>query len=105
MSEELFEIRRRMDEKLGSVISAPDEDIKNKLHSLSLERFLLPLMLGSSERLPNEEELYTKARELGIVEDGKTARFCVLVSKYADNEGNQCTEEKHTDFVDTVLAH
>ena len=105
MSEELFEIRRRMDEKIGSVIAAPDEDVKKKLQRLSLERFLLPLMLGSNERLPEEEELYTKARELGIVKDGKNERFCVLVSKYSDESDNPCTAEKHTDFVDTVLAH
>ena len=50
MSEELFEIRRRMDEKLGSVLSASDRNVQQQLCRLSVNEFLLPLMLGSNEQ-------------------------------------------------------
>ncbi len=105
MSEELFEIHRRMDEKLGSMIPVPDEDLKKQLHKLSVERFLLPLMLGSREEQPKDGELYAHAVELGIIKPSATPRFCVLVSKFKDEEGQACTSAEHADFLDTVFSH
>lgn len=105
MSEELFEIRRRMDEKLGSVIAAPDADLQKQLHRLSLDRFLLPLMLGSNEEQPEEAELTARAEELGIIKKGTSPRFCVLVSKFKNSDGISCTGKEHADFIDTVLSH
>ncbi len=105
MSEELFEIRRRMDEKLAGIISVPDLDIQKQLHRLSVDRFLLPLMLGSNEEQPDEKELNQKAEELGIVKSGACPRFCVLVSKFKDNGGSSCTGGEHTDFIDSILSH
>ena len=105
MSEELFNIRRRMDEKLGSVISVPDADLQKQLHKLSVDRFLLPLMLGSSEEQPDDGELTEKAEELGIVKKGVSQRFCVLVSKFKNDKGVSCTGKEHIDFIDTVLSH
>ena len=110
MSEKLFEIHERMDEKLGSVIAAPDADTQKQLHKLSIERFLLPLMLGSNEEQPDDEELARCAEELGIIkkgapEDGATPRFCVLISKFKQIGGSSCTGREHSDFIDTVLSH
>lgn len=110
MSEKLFEIHERMDEKLGSVIAVPDADTQKQLHNLSIERFLLPLMLGSNEEQPDDEELARCAEELGIIkkgapEDGATPRFCVLISKFKQIGGSSCTGREHTDFIDTVLSH
>ncbi|MBD9010212.1 MAG: response regulator [Clostridiales bacterium] len=110
MSEKLFEIHERMDEKLGSVIAVPDADTQKQLHKLSIERFLLPLMLGSNEEQPDDEELARCAEELGIIkkgapEDGATPRFCVLISKFKQIGGSSCTGREHTDFIDTVLSH
>ena len=105
MSEELFEIHRRMDEKLASVISAPGQDLQKQLHKLSVDRFLLPLMLGSNEEQPDENELKQKAEELGIIKKGACPRFCVLVSKFKNNENTSCTGAEHTDFIDSVLSH
>lgn len=105
LSEELFKIRSRMDEKLGSVISAPNADIQNQLHRLSIDRFLLPLMLGSNEEQPDDNELRERAEELGIIKKGTSPRFCVLVSKFKDSEGKSCTGKEHADFIDSVLAH
>lgn len=105
MSEELFEIRRRMDEKLGSVINAPDANLQFRLHQLSVDRFLLPLMLGSSEEQPSDSELTAHAEELGLIKPGTSPRFCVLVSKFKDADGCSCTGKEHVDFVDSVLSH
>lgn len=110
MSEKLFEIRKRMDEKLGSVIAAPDSDIQKQLHKLSIERFLLPLMLGSNEEQPDDDELARSAKELGIIqkgtpENGAEPRFCVLISKFKQIGGRSCTGKEHTDFIDSVLSH
>lgn len=105
MSEELVEIHRRMDEKLGSVIAAPDADLQKQLHRMSVERFLLPLMLGSNEEQPDDGELREHAAELGIIRPGASPRFCVLVSKYKNEDGVSCTGKEHIDFIDTVLSH
>ncbi len=105
MSEELFEIHRRMDERIGSVISAPGTDLQNQLHRLSVDRFLLPLMLGSNEEQPDDNELNETAEELGIIKKGASSRFCVLVSKFKNEDGKHCTGKEHADFVDTVLSH
>lgn len=105
MSEELFEIRRRMDEKLASVISAPSEDIQKQIHSLSVDEFLLPLMLGSNEEQPDDSELLGRAEELGIIKNMKTPRFCVLASKFKNSDGISCTGKEHAEFIDTVISH
>lgn len=54
LSKELFEIHRRMDERLQSVIPspAPEGDSAKKLHALTVDEFLLPLMLGNGEEQP-----------------------------------------------------
>lgn len=105
MSKELHEIRRRMDERVGSVISVTDTNLKEQLDKLSVDNFLLPLMLGNNEQQPDDAELFEKAEELGIIKKDSTPRFCVLVSKYKDAEDQPCTGKGHTDFVDTVLSH
>ena len=48
LTDELKEIHRKMDEKLGSVLTAPDTDLKLQLHRLAVNEFLLPLMLGNN---------------------------------------------------------
>lgn len=104
MSEELFEIRKRMDEKLGSVIAKPDVDLQIRLHKLYLDRFLIPLMLGSNEEQPDENELRAKAAELGIIKENTEPRFCVLVSKFKSFEGDAAPTREYAPFVDSVLA-
>ena len=105
LSEELFEIRRRMDERLGSMISAPDEDLQKRLHRLSVDEFLLPLMLGSNERCPDEEELSAKAQSLGIIKSGADGRrFCVMISKFKNSDGEFVTDVQHIDFIGNVMS-
>lgn len=104
LTEELKEIHRRMDEKLGSVLVSPDTDLKRQLHRLSVNEFLLPLMLGSNEEKPDDPALFCRAAELGIIEKEENNLFCVLVSKFKAADGSKCTGEKHASFIDTVLS-
>ena len=103
LSEELVDIRRRMDERLDTA-AAPDADAKNQLHRMQVDEFLLPLMLGSNEEQPDDRELRARAEELGIVRPGSQPRFCVLVSKYKGESGPSTAGRAHVGFIDSVLA-
>ena len=102
LSRELFTIKKRMDEKLGSVIARPESDTEKQLHRMKINTFLLPLMLGSNEEQPDERELARRAEELGIIKENTRPHYCVLVSKFKNN-GVSYTGKEHTDFLDAVL--
>lgn len=104
MSETLFEIHRRMDEKLGSMLNVPDPDTEERLHRLAVNEFLFPLMLGGNEHQPDDSELLKKAEDLGIITDGGKKRLCVLVSKFKDEYGNSCTGIEHADFINKIIS-
>ena len=104
LSEELFNIKKRMDEQLGRVMQKPDADSERKLQRMQINNFLLPLMLGSNEEKPEEAELDATAKELGIIDADLSPRFCVIVSKFKDAEGNPATDKEHADFIDAVLG-
>lgn len=104
MSEELFEIHRRMDERLGNVAEKPPQDVQNQLQRSDVNAFLLPLMLGGSEEQPDEAELTKRAAALGILGDsGDDRRFCILVSKFKDENG-ACTGTQHIAFIQNVMS-
>lgn len=104
MSNELIKIHRRMDERLAGVISSPDTD-GEQIRKLRVDKFLIPLLLGSNEEQPNEETLLNKARELQIIEENvKPVRFCVLVTKFKNADGVSKTENSHADFIDSVFS-
>lgn len=105
MTKELYTIHQRMDEKLKGVISSGEKDVEKKLHRLSVDRFLLPLMLGSREELPDDKELSERAVKLKIAKKDGVPRFCVIVSKFKNSDGVSCTGDNHIDFIDTVLSH
>lgn len=104
MSKELFEIHRRMDEKNDSIIRLADPNTERRLKKASKEEFLLPLMLGSNEAKPSEEELLSRAAELKVFPDDFKSRFCVFVSKFKNMDKNHCTSAKHTEFVDNIVS-
>ena len=104
LSETLFEIHRRMDEKLGGMLALPDTDTESRLHRLAVNEFLFPLMLGGNEHLPDDDELFAKAAELGIITDRNKARFCVLVSKFKEENGHSCTGTEHAEFLSKIFA-
>lgn len=102
LSKELFAIKKRMDDKLESVIAKPSAGIDEELERMKIDTFLLPLMLGSNEQQPDETELERKAAELGIIKNDGVHRFCVLVSKFKKN-GVSSNSQEHTAFLDAVL--
>ncbi len=105
MSEELFEIRRRMDEKIGSVLSVHDRNLTERLQRLSVNEFLLPLLLGTGERHRDGEKLKNEAVALGIFPAGdRPCRLCVLISKFKNRDGAYVTAAEHADFINNVLA-
>lgn len=105
MSEELFKIHRRMDERLSVVFAAPDRGTKEQLRELSVDNFLIPLMLGSNEEQLNDGELFNTAKKLGIIkEDSTNPRLCVLVTKFKNSDGITKTENSHADFLDSVFS-
>lgn len=104
LSETLFEIHRRMDKKLGGMLSLPDPDTESRLHRLAVNELLFPLMLGGNEHQPDDSELFSKAEKLGILADRKKARFCVLVSKFKNENGKSCTGTEHGEFVNKIVS-
>ena len=50
LSEKLFEIRERMDERLRGVLQTQKDDPTRTLHDLKVTEFLLPLLLGGTEK-------------------------------------------------------
>ena len=101
---ELVKIHHRMDERLAGVISSPNTD-GEQIRELSVDKFLIPLMLGSNEEQPDEEQLLNKARELKIiVETEQSVRFCVMVTKFKNADGVSRTEKNHADFIDSVMS-
>ncbi len=104
MSEELITIHRRMDERLAGVLPSFATDIE-KIRELSVDKFLIPLMLGSNEEQPDDLQLFEKARELQIIqENAEPVRFCVLVTKFKNADGVSQTEKTHADFIDSVMS-
>lgn len=105
MSHELFEIHRKMDEKIGNSVKFLGQDLKIQLERTKVSEFLMPLMLGSNESQLNEEELLSRAEELKII--GKNAQnsgFCVMVSKFKDGKNSECTSSKHVEFISNVMS-
>ncbi len=105
MSEALFDIHRKMDERLGQLFPAQDPDLQEQLRRLRINEFLLPLMLGSNESRQNDRELLERAKRLGVVApDVRTSRFCVLVSKFKSTDGAYIADTRHTDFISNIFS-
>ena len=104
MSKELVKIHRRMDERLAGVISTPNTD-SEQIRELSVDKFLIPLMLGTNEEQPDEEQLINFAKELQIISDrDEHVRFCVLVTKFKNADGISHTDKTHADFIDSIMS-
>ena len=105
MSKELLEIRRRMDEKIGSVVKTSDPNYERLLRKSQIEEFLMPIMLGGNKTGSDEQTLLSNAKTLGIITDeDKDLRFCVIVSKFRDKDGKNCTKGEHIDFIGRVMS-
>ena len=105
LSEALFEIHRKMDERLGQLFPAQDPDLQAQLRRLRINEFLLPLLLGSNESRQNDRELLGQAKSLGAVaQDIAAPRFCVLVSKFKGTDGSYVADTRHADYIDTIFS-
>ena len=69
MSNELAKIHKRMDERFSVASGEHGTGTKEQLRELSVDNFLLPLMLGSNEERLDDSELFNTARELGIINE------------------------------------
>ena len=105
LSAALFDIRRKMDERLGQLLPSQDPDIEAQLHRLRVIEFLLPLILGVNELKQDDADLLAKAQNLGIIPSGISApRFCFLVSKFKAADGNYVANNRHAEFIDNLFA-
>lgn len=105
LSEALFDIRRKMDERLGQLIPTKDPDAEAQLSRLRVNEFLLPLILGVNELKQDNDDLLAGARELGIVPpDIAEPRFCILVSKFKSANGSYVANNRHAEFIGNLFA-
>ena len=104
LTEELYNIHRRMDERIAGTVGGEKNDTEKELRKLSAAEFLMPLMLGGGEKQLDDAELENKALELGII-DKPHCRYGVLVSKFknAAGENSITPESEHAEFINNVI--
>lgn len=103
LTEELGEIRRRMDERLGSLQNG-GEDLKAELRRLQISEFLLPLMLDSAPKQKDEQSLFKKAAELSVIDSDEDSRYCVLVTKFQNENGEYKADSDRAAFCTRVIS-
>lgn len=108
LSEELFDIHRRMEKRIAGIgkNTEPDSaaDTQARLKKLTQTEFLQPILFGGAEEQAEDDAEYLeKATELGIITKDVPCKFCVLVSKFKKEQVNVITPE-HADFVDKVIG-
>lgn len=104
LSEALFEIHRKMDERLGQLLPAQDPDLAAQFSRLRRNEFLLPLMLGNNESRQNDADLLDDARKLDLIgQEMDVPRFCVLVSKFKGRDGTYVADARHADFMENLF--
>ena len=104
LSEQLFDIHRRMEERLGGISGKTAQTDSERLNRLTVIEFLQPLMFGGSEQQSGDDEkLKAAAAELGITDENKRNKFCVLVSKFK-KDGKNSVSDEHAVFIDKILG-
>ena len=104
LSEQLFDIHRRMEERLGGISGKTAQTDSERLNRLTVIEFLQPLMFGGSEQQSGDDEkLKATAAELGITDENKRNKFCVLVSKFK-KDGRNSVSDEHAAFIDKILG-
>lgn len=104
LSRELFDIKERMDERLGNIFKSAEKNLDSELERLSVSEFLMPLMLGNTESRQDDAMLLKRAEELKITEEGENYGFCILAVKFGDDNNNQCTSQEHLAFIQNVIS-
>lgn len=104
LSEQLFDIHRRMEERLGGISGKTAQTDSERLNRLTVIEFLQPLMFGGSEQQSGDDEkLKADAAQLGITDENKRSKFCVLVSKFK-KDGKNSVSDEHAVFIDKILG-
>lgn len=104
LSEQLFDIHRRMEERLGGISGKTAQTDSERLNRLTVIEFLQPLMFGGSEQQSGDDEkLKAAAAQLGITDENKRNKFCVLVSKFK-KDGKNSVSDEHAVFIDKILG-
>lgn len=104
LTEELFEIKRRMDERLNKIMEPNSSDNKNIIDKHLKTEFLLPLMLGNFENVEDENSLANRAVELGIINHSENTCFRVVISKFKGLTDREATKPKYVDFVNNIIS-
>ena len=103
LSEKLFEIHDRMDERLRGVLQTDSRDTPTVMRELKVTEFLLPLLLGGAENREDEKRLRETASELSILEQNSNCRVGVLVSKFKNENGENITDSEHAALINNIL--
>lgn len=100
----LGDIKNYLDEKINGILKVVTDGAE-EIRRLYLSEFLLPLMLGSSEKMPDESHLVRRAKELAIIPfDMEKIRLCVTVTKFSDQGGDSCTAPMHVSFINGIIS-
>ncbi len=101
-SNELLKIRGRMDERFESMTKSPTVKEDENSKRLGKTEFLLPLILGNSEKVTDESVLKMRAEKLGLI-NGETNNFAIFVSKFKNAQNKNCTTREHISFVSAII--
>ena len=101
LSEEFIKIKAEMDGEIERLkTGASNEAVELRLKKTE---FLLPLLLGTGEDIYTSQELKNSAKKLGLIKSDNEC-FSVVVSKFKTFGGENCTEEHHIDFVNSIMG-
>lgn len=104
LSRVLGDIKKYLDEKINGILKVVTDGAE-EIRRLYLSEFLLPLMLGSAEKMPDETQLVRRAKELAIIPfDTKKLRLCVTAAKFSDQGGKECTAPMHAGFINGIIS-
>ena len=103
LSKELLNIRKSMDRRFSEIRGSLNKDFETLDRRLKISEFLLPLLLGNTEELLDEDYLAKTAYELDLAGEVFTPYYSVLISKFKNKEGKNATCEEHIGFIDAVL--
>lgn len=104
MEAELHTIRQALDRRFSEMRGFQSEDLETVTKRLKITEFLLPLLMGSSEKSPEETSLNRRAAEIGLLAPDTTPRFGIVVSKFKGTDGKYCTDVSHVQFVNAIFG-
>ncbi|MFI3172473.1 MAG: response regulator [Eubacteriales bacterium] len=102
MKRELQKIKKIIDEKFEAFTGS----IKNR-EKAEVTQFVMPLLIDPFQEqfsASREMGLRGRAQECGLISsDGMNLKYTVIVTKFLDEEGGNCTTEENISAVNTIL--